>query len=484
MEAHFVSSDDGTRESSNIDEKNILLLGSTGIGKSSFCNFLFNGTDQGPFKTSSNRDPCTKELNYATLDWDTVRINIIDSPGLNEPDFKDDIINLQLFLKTLQSKFRCLHMIIFVCLEDSRDDNQTVKTFQYYKSVFTGLLMGFNAVFIGTKCTQDRWEEYAENNGEIYLEKIKEFRNSMKKYLDLNPSQIYFTNVKYPPSKKDKIPREYEAAKKSNNQSAIMGSVFLHSLQARDIILQNARSLRGRPLTEIHVQLPPTAYLVFKNVLTTLKLRQQEFINKESDPHKKQELLQLYTHLATSVQLKGTLIRDLIELSNDIHKLAHTCDSAELSIFNFKILLNLDYPIQFKINSQYLNHERLRWECNNCSIISCDENECTGEIFATIRLNWMKAFKAECYAVMNGKIFNKVKYTQTEVELKKVIENIQKLMDQMENLKKADILQKGNAFLAQYDKDLFTLQEFDSVLDVLKRNKIDEKNPEIDLNLL
>lgn len=222
---------------------------------------------KGPFKTSNSKLTCTKSLTYATMDFGTHRVNIIDSPGLNEPDFTEDISNLSSFITKL-SQFGHLNLIIFYALDEARDDNQTVKTYQYYKSVFSDIITGGNVVFVGSKCTPERWDEYSENDWALYLEKQEEFASEMKKYLNMAPNYCHVANVKIPEKKRKEVEKAY-------NDGKLWDSVYTNTLWVRDNLLECLVELENKYLKNMYFELPPTASLVFKNVITHLKLQQQ-----------------------------------------------------------------------------------------------------------------------------------------------------------------------------------------------------------------
>ena len=71
--------------------KTIVLLGESGVGKSSIGNCLLGLTSSQGFKVSRDTDSCTKETKEISSSWVTngTECAIIDTPGLNDSDNED-----------------------------------------------------------------------------------------------------------------------------------------------------------------------------------------------------------------------------------------------------------------------------------------------------------------------------------------------------------------------------------------------------------
>src|SRR5574344_993622 len=81
---------------------NVVLIGKTGAGKSSFANYLF---DTEKFSVSTGK-PCTgweENFQFHSLDIKGVTVNIYDTVGLEADNYKNWISNINIFLDSKQS---------------------------------------------------------------------------------------------------------------------------------------------------------------------------------------------------------------------------------------------------------------------------------------------------------------------------------------------------------------------------------------------
>ena len=71
--------------------KSVVLLGESGVGKSSIGNRLLGLNSATGFKESSGTDSCTKKTREISGSWVTngTKYSIIDTPGLNDSDNED-----------------------------------------------------------------------------------------------------------------------------------------------------------------------------------------------------------------------------------------------------------------------------------------------------------------------------------------------------------------------------------------------------------
>ena len=130
----------------------VVLLGSTGTGKSTLGNFLLDPSEEHivgnpTFPTAKSNTPETKQAVVGSNDG----ITVIDTPGLNEGETEDrehmkDVVET---LKKQQSISACILCVKF----DSKIDKQFEDTVKYYKRTFPWLFENNVFVVITNYCT-------------------------------------------------------------------------------------------------------------------------------------------------------------------------------------------------------------------------------------------------------------------------------------------------------------------------------------------
>ena len=130
----IIVGDDTYIEEANI--RNVLLLGPTGVGKSTFGNYM---AQKILFMTSDDEDSCTKDINVKSfkilVDGTVYQINIIDTPGCCDTNGKDmtTIIDLIHEVKTL-GKIHKLYL--FRSAQNARINEKEREVFGYYNEIF------------------------------------------------------------------------------------------------------------------------------------------------------------------------------------------------------------------------------------------------------------------------------------------------------------------------------------------------------------
>ena len=135
----------------------ILMIGSTGNGKSTLGNFLIDPSDdhiwgqKQVFRTARTNMPETTIVKFATDRQNSIKI--IDTPGLNESAEKDlsHMIHIVRKLKDLESITACILCVKF----DSKIDAQYKATIAYYRKLLPSLFEG-NVLIVMTNFQTDK----------------------------------------------------------------------------------------------------------------------------------------------------------------------------------------------------------------------------------------------------------------------------------------------------------------------------------------
>lgn len=179
----------------------LLLIGSTGNGKSTLGNFLIdpdddhifgdNGVEQ-TFPTSRSNVPETKSVSTATFRHEGQTFTVVDTPGLNEDDWKEDfshMIDIVKKLRTVESVRACVFCVKF----ESRIDAQYKATIEYYSKLLPALFEG-NVVIVMTDFSTDDRSVKMRQKRHIDEEEMKEnAKDAIKRFAKLSFDPQLFT---------------------------------------------------------------------------------------------------------------------------------------------------------------------------------------------------------------------------------------------------------------------------------------------------
>ena len=175
----------------------LLLIGSTGNGKSTLGNFLIDPDDDHifgtqTFPTSKSNVPETKSVNTATFQHEEQTFTVIDTPGLNENDWQEDfshMIDIVEKLRTVESVRACIFCVKF----ESRIDAQYKATIEYYSKLLPTLFEG-NVVIVMTHFSTDDRSVKMRQKRHIDEEQMKEnTKDAIKRFADLSFDPQLFT---------------------------------------------------------------------------------------------------------------------------------------------------------------------------------------------------------------------------------------------------------------------------------------------------
>ena len=116
----------------HVPKKTMIVIGSTGVGKSTFCNVIAgrDPTDNRVFPVSDSGESCTNKTSSKDLEWRGNKgypLTLIDTPGLFDSS-EDDFKNISGMIKELE-KHSEIHVFVLTV-------NGTQLTFpKYFKDM-------------------------------------------------------------------------------------------------------------------------------------------------------------------------------------------------------------------------------------------------------------------------------------------------------------------------------------------------------------
>ena len=138
----------------DINITKILLLGKTGVGKSTFANFILK-YDHDVFEKSGSGNSCTKDIQSMIGNQGTIssEILIIDSPGIFDSEKTNEEILKNIIIKLKQNFADGLNCILILFNgTDPRFDEYTEKQIQLYLKIFPIKNFWSHISLVFTKC--------------------------------------------------------------------------------------------------------------------------------------------------------------------------------------------------------------------------------------------------------------------------------------------------------------------------------------------
>lgn len=168
----------------------IVLIGSTGSGKSSLGNFLIDPSEEHLFEkpvfsVAKANMPETQFVLPVSFKYKKTDFTLIDTPGLNESDVRDlrHMIQIVDCLQKVESIVACVLVVKF----NSKIDAQYRSTVQYYRKLLPSLFERNVIIVMTNFATDDRSVMLREKKG-TNVEEIK--RNTIREIVE-NGSLAY-----------------------------------------------------------------------------------------------------------------------------------------------------------------------------------------------------------------------------------------------------------------------------------------------------
>uniref|UniRef100_A0A1X7TC15 AIG1-type G domain-containing protein n=1 Tax=Amphimedon queenslandica TaxID=400682 RepID=A0A1X7TC15_AMPQE len=176
----------------------VLLIGSTGMGKSTFGNFLLDPDekhmfDNPTFAPAKNNRPKTQEVKVVRQKVQieggrSEMLAIIDTPGLNENAQRDLSHMIQIIKKLNECKE--IRACILVVKFNAKIDAQYKATIEYYSKLLPGLF-DKNVIIVMTDYATDERSEILRQRLHINVEEVK--RNTILELGQCSSNQISYS---------------------------------------------------------------------------------------------------------------------------------------------------------------------------------------------------------------------------------------------------------------------------------------------------
>ena len=327
----------------------ILLMGSTGNGKSTLGNFLIDPDkdhiigDKQTFRTARDNLPQTQTISACKLQHGEQTFTVIDTPGLNESAWKDlrHMIDIVKYLRSLESVGACVLCTKF----DAKIDGQYKATIAYYSKLLPTLFEGNVVVVMTDFATDERSVKLRQIKG-TDEEKMKENTIAeIKKLAGLSYRPQLFTIDCLPVS-------EDEREISMETRKAILDYIAkLRPVPTAEVVVAKTEHLKqidDKECGKIHGEIAG-----YNKRLKQANDRAAETFSKiENEEVKKSELVAELSNLRAELQLKD---------SGDLVIAEHWSLSREWKLFRW-LSENVDITSQWKIaNVKKWTNSKCEW---------------------------------------------------------------------------------------------------------------------------
>lgn len=241
-----------SEERHRLGAKTILLMGSTGHGKSTLGNFLLNPDEKyqtkslQPFAVATSNVPKTQVVEIKSDRMDNPTLCVIDTPGLNESAIEDlqHMVDIVMVLKNLKEVSACILCVKF----DAKIDAQYKATINYYKSLLPKIFEG-NVLIVMTNFATDRRSV-----------KVRELHNIDVNAIVRNTAAEVASGLPYTPQTflidclpMDLVQGDTNRKQSENTRSAILSYIekTMHPIRVDDLKVAKTDALKQRDREEI-----------------------------------------------------------------------------------------------------------------------------------------------------------------------------------------------------------------------------------------
>uniref|UniRef100_A0A1X7TVS2 AIG1-type G domain-containing protein n=1 Tax=Amphimedon queenslandica TaxID=400682 RepID=A0A1X7TVS2_AMPQE len=382
----------------------VLLIGSTGMGKSTLGNFLLDPDekhvfDYQTFAVAKDNSPMTKEVKVGEKsvqidDSNEFFLQLIDTPGLNDSDAKDlsHMINIIKKLNECEEIRACILVVKF----NAKIDAQYKATIEYYSKLLPGLF-DKNVIIVLTDYAIDERSEKMRKKQSIDVEKVKsntieELHQCADKELTYSP-QLFTIDCQ--PLGSDEIETN------QNIRLAILAYIKnLQPIKLKDLSIaktdfikqkdaERYKKLTGeidgynKRLKEVHTN--------SKEALEETRKKEMEIITKESE---KKDLKEMLRQKDTTEDVVAT----------------HWSIAEEWRVFRW-------FTREFNVKSQYKISKYDTWTNGKCKFKNIDQK--SDVVSGKVEGKFMRGI----YASVTVYTQKRIKYEESIQDLKERLEN-------------------------------------------------------------
>ena len=141
--------------------KSMVVIGSTGTGKSTLCNVLSGKAhdDNSNFPTSEEMESCTNKTTAKEVFWrgdPDFKFTLIDTPGLNDPEPGRDTINIAEMISELKKLRNITLFLIMINGSNPRFDQSLIAMLKLFIDMFGEGFLENNTVFVFSNWSFDK----------------------------------------------------------------------------------------------------------------------------------------------------------------------------------------------------------------------------------------------------------------------------------------------------------------------------------------
>ena len=410
----------------------LLLIGSTGNGKSTLGNFLVDPNEshmfaeKTKFRMARSNRPETQDVSYGDFRRGDRTFRVIDTPGLNESPTKDLFHMTSLIMAlndpNLQGVSACLLCIKF----NSKIDAQYKATVKYYSRLLPSLFEG-NVLIIMTEFMTDDRAEKLRKMQRVDVERVKvNTANEIKESAELAYTPPLFAIDCLPMDKEERA----------------------HSLRIRKAILDYIQSLT--PVKTTNLQVEKTYYL---KELDDKKVKRM--LGEITGYNKR--LMEVNAAATKALTRIEYLEREILQIKGDIENTSSELrvkDSEELVVAKTwsisktsKIFQALDE--KFKISSQWKIDNVSMWK--NVEADWSDVQKTDYEVSGSLKGQYMRGLHAS--VTLETKKHRK--YAREIEDMKKMLEELNRKLNTLK-----DDLRTAHQQHQQYQHELKLLEKY------------------------